>query len=63
MDLPTAILESIFITAAIDAKEQRDVVIMDLYGAFLHAWNYEKGVIFMIRKMADLMVHIAPQIY
>ena len=49
--------------AVIDAKEQRDVMIMDLPGAFLHAKNYETLVMFMKEKMAKLMVHVAPQIY
>ena len=39
---PTAMMESIFITAAIDAKEGWDVAIMDLPGAFQHAKNDEK---------------------
>ena len=39
---PTAMIESIFIMAVIDAKEQRDVVIINLPGAFLFAWNDEK---------------------
>ena len=52
-------LEIIFITSAIDAKEERDIAIMDLPGAFLHAYNDEKVVMFMKGKMAELMVHIA----
>ena len=56
---PTALLESIFITVAIDAKEEWDVGIMDLPGAFLHAKNDERVVMFMKGKMAELMVHVA----
>ena len=63
MALPTAIIESIFITVAIDAKEHGDVAIMNLPGAFLHAENDEKVVMFKKGKMAELMVHVLPQIY
>ena len=59
---PTAMIESIFITATIDMKEEQDVAIMDMPGAFLHAENDEKVVIFMKGKMAELMAHFAPQI-
>ena len=34
---PTVATESIFITTIIYAKEERDVAILDLPGAFLHA--------------------------
>ena len=60
---PTAMMESIFITVAIDAKEQQDVTIMDLPGAFLHAENDETVVMFIKGKIAELMVHVAPQRY
>ena len=62
MALPTAMIESIFITSAIDSKEHQDVAIMDLPVAYLHAENDEK-VVFMKGKKTELMVHVAPQIY
>jgi len=34
---PTVALESVFVTATIDAKEKREVVTIDIPGAFLHA--------------------------
>ena len=37
--LPTVHNESVFITAAIDSHEERDVMILDIPGAFLHALN------------------------
>jgi hypothetical protein len=37
--VPTVALESVFITTAIDAKEHRKVVTIDIPGAFLHANN------------------------
>ena len=36
---------------------------MDLPGTFLHAENDERMVMFMKEKMAELVVHVAPQIY
>ena len=36
---------------------------MDLPVAFLHAENDKAVVMFMKGKMAELMVHVAPQIY
>ena len=36
---PTVALESVFVTAAIDARENREVVTIDIPGAFLHATN------------------------
>ena len=58
-----AMMESIFISAAIDAKEEQDVAIMDLPGVFLHAENDDRVVMFMKRKMAEHMAHFVPQIY
>ena len=39
---PTVTLESVFVTDAIDAKENREVVTIDIPGAFLHATNAHK---------------------
>ena len=61
--LPTIMIKSICITATIDAKEGHSVVIFDLPGAFLHSKNDEIVIMFMTGKLAELMVHIAPQIY
>ena len=36
---PTVSTEAIFITSVIDAKENQEVAIVDLPGAFLHAEN------------------------
>ena len=59
---PTAMMESIFVTTTINSKEQRDVATIDLPGAFLHARN-DKMLSCFERKMAELMVHAAPQIH
>ena len=63
MATPTAMLESIFVTVAIEAKEGKDMAVMDLTGAFLHAENNDDVIMTMKRKLAELMVMMAPQIY
>ena len=55
--------ESVFTTAAIDAKEGRKVAFFVLWGAVLNVRNDEKVIMFIKRKLAELIVHIAPQMY
>jgi hypothetical protein len=60
---PTVALESVLITATIDAYEERDVAIVDVPGAFLSA-DMDEEVIMTIRgRLAELMVKAAPNIY
>jgi hypothetical protein len=60
---PTVFLESVLINATTDAYEERDVVIVDVPGAFLRA-NMDEEVIMAIRgHLAELMVKVAPDIY
>ena len=54
--------KSIVTTAAIDARKGRDVTIFDLLG-ILHARNDEKVIMFMKGELAELIVHIVPQIH
>lgn len=56
---PTVMLESIFITVAIEAKEGRDRAIIDLQVSFLYAWNKDDVVMNMKGELAEHMV-IAP---
>ena len=56
-------LESIFITATLKAKQGRDVAVMDLHGAFLHRKNEDDVIVTMTGRLAELMVMIPPQIY
>ena len=66
---PTASLEGIFLTAIIDAKEQRDVMSADIPNAFIQAQmpevqEGEERVIMKITGMlVDLMVEIDPGRY
>jgi hypothetical protein len=60
---PTVALESEFVTAAIDAKENREVVTIDIPGAFLHATNNDYVVMRMNGMLAELMAKTDPKLY
>ena len=51
----------IFITSVIDAKENQEVAVANLPGAFLHAENDQDVIMFMRGRLAELMTRIAPQ--
>eukprot|EP00956_Cyclotella_meneghiniana_P028301 scaffold65295_cov71-Cyclotella_meneghiniana.AAC.14 len=60
---PTVMNDSVMITSAIDAHENRHVVTLDIPGAFLHA-DLDEEVIMLLRgQLAELMVKIDPQLY
>ena len=50
---------AIFVTSVIDAKENRQVAVVDLPRAFLHAKNGQDVIMFMRGKLAKLMTMIA----
>jgi hypothetical protein len=60
---PTIATESIFLTALIDALEERDVACFDIPGAFLHAETDEDVVMMLKGRMAELMVMVDPSLY
>jgi hypothetical protein len=60
---PTVALDSVFVTAAIDAKEHRKVVSIDILGAFLHANNEDYVILKMVGTLAELMVKTNPRLY
>ncbi len=60
---PTVALESVFVTAAIDARENREVVTVDIPGAFLHATNDDYVVMRMNGTLAKLMAKTDPKLY
>jgi hypothetical protein len=60
---PTLALESVLITATIDAFEKREVAIMDVPGAYLTADMDEEVFMCLRGKLAELMVQTAPEIY
>ena len=61
---PTVATESVMMTAAIDAKEKRDVVTMDIPNAFIQT-DYEGEVLHMkVRgQLAELLKSIDPELY
>lgn len=65
---PTAMTESILITATIDAKQNRDVMTSDIPNAFVQTEidvaEIGKRIIMKIRgSLFDMLVEIAPEIY
>jgi hypothetical protein len=57
---PTVALESVLITATIDAHEGREVAIVDVPGAYLMADMDEEVSMCLIGRLAELMVKTAP---
>jgi hypothetical protein len=63
---PTAALESVLLTAINDAKEERDVAVIDIPNAFVQTRlvnDEDKAIMRMHGKLAELMVKVAPEIY
>ena len=63
---PTASLESVLLTATIDAQEERDVAIVDIPNAFVTTRltdEKDKAIMRMRGKLAELLVKVAPKIY
>ena len=66
---PTASLEAIFLTAAIDAKENRDVMTADIPNAFIQASipalqpGEDRVVMKLTGILLELLVELAPEIY
>jgi hypothetical protein len=63
---PTAALESVLLTAVIDAKENRDVAVIDIPNAFVQTRledDVDKAIMRLRGKLVELMVKVAPEIY
>ena len=60
---PTVSTEALFLTAAIDAKEGRKVVTVDIPGAFMHADMNEEVHMKLEGKMAELLCRVDPKKY
>jgi len=60
---PTVSIESFFMTCAIEASEKKDVAIMDLPGAFLHADCNDNVIMKFVGRLAELMVLASPATY
>jgi hypothetical protein len=60
---PTVVLDLVFLTSTIDGKENREVVTIDIPGAFLHADNEDYVIMKMVGMLAELMVKTNPKMY
>jgi hypothetical protein len=60
---PTVFIESLFLTAVIDAKEHRDIVTCDIPGAFLNPDINEVLHMCIDGPMAEMLVEIDPDLY
>ena len=46
-----------------DARERRDIAILDIANAFLHATNDKKVLMLLWGKLAEMMVAVDPELY
>ena len=61
---PTVLLESVLLTSVIDAREGREVAVVDIPNAFVQTdMEGERVVMKMRGKLAELLVKVAPEIY
>jgi hypothetical protein len=60
---PTIATEAVFLTAVIDALEDRDVAIVDVPGAFMQADMDELVHVRFTGTMVDLLLEIDPEMY
>ena len=61
---PTVLLESVLLTSVIDAREEREVAVVDIPNAFVQTdMEGDKVIMKMRGKLAELLVKVAPEIY
>ena len=60
---PTVATDIVMITAAIAAQKHRDVMTIDLPGAYLHTDNDEETIMLFKGKLAELLVQVEPSLY
>ena len=64
--LPTVTTEAILLLCIINAKEERDVTIINIPNAFIQTWveDEEDMAIIKIRGvLVDILIQIAPDVY
>ena len=61
--LPTGTTDGFIITSTIESREGIYVALADLPNVFLNANNYEKTLMLLKLKLAELVVKIDPQMY
>ena len=60
---PMVMLESLFLTSIVDAKERRKVATLDIPNAFIQSDMDETVYVAIRGELAALLVIIAPEIY
>ena len=65
---PTAYLESIMLTSTIDAKEEREVMTMDIPNAFIQTQmerkeNEDRVIMKITGIMVEMLIQLAPDLY
>ncbi len=60
---PTVSTKAVFLTAIINAYEEREVATADIPGAFLHASINTGTHIHITGKMAEVLIEIEPKLY
>lgn len=60
---PTACMDSVFITGAINAHEGRDVATMDLPGAFLNTVTDEMVIMVLKDELCEMMCRVKLELY
>ena len=58
---PTVSNEAVILTGVIDAAEQRDVAMLDIPGAYLHARMKDYVLMLLDGTLAEMMVKVAPE--
>ena len=60
---PTVSTESVFLTAVIDALENREVAVLDVPGAFMHADIDELVHVRLTGEMVKILLEIDKEMY
>jgi hypothetical protein len=63
---PSATTEAILLLCIIDAKEERDITIIDIPNAFIQMWVEDKEDMAIIKirgVLMDILIQIAPDVY
>ena len=66
---PTETLDSLFLSATIDAKEGRDVAVIDIPNAFIQTLNaklkehHQTDMMKIKGRLADMLVEMAPEVH
>ena len=60
---PTVTTEIIFLNGVVDAREGREVAVIDVANVFLHAYNDERVLMLIRGKLTEIMVMVDPYMY